>query len=103
MIYHGHTLTSKILFRDAISAINEHAFVASEYPVILSVENHCSVPQQNRMAEIMKEVFQEALYDARRNDDALMLPSPGELKRKILVKVTAAQWVMYNTASISFL
>ena len=29
IIYHGHTLTSKILFKDAIAAIKEHAFTAS--------------------------------------------------------------------------
>ena len=30
IIYHGHTLTSKILFKDVIQAVNEHAFLYSE-------------------------------------------------------------------------
>ena len=30
VIYHGHTLTSKISFRDVIEAINTYAFEASE-------------------------------------------------------------------------
>lgn len=29
VIYHGHTLTSKILFRDVLEAIHEHAFTKS--------------------------------------------------------------------------
>ena len=29
VIYHGHTLTSKILFRDVLEAIDEHAFTIS--------------------------------------------------------------------------
>ena len=29
IIYHGHTLTSRILFKDVIEGIKEHAFVAS--------------------------------------------------------------------------
>ena len=29
VIYHGHTLTSKILFRDVIQAVREHAFTVS--------------------------------------------------------------------------
>lgn len=31
IIYHGHTLTSKILFKDVVQAINDYAFVMSEY------------------------------------------------------------------------
>jgi len=30
VIYHGHTLTSKILFKSAIDCISEYAFEASE-------------------------------------------------------------------------
>jgi len=30
IIYHGHTLTSKISFKSAIDSINDYAFVASE-------------------------------------------------------------------------
>lgn len=50
IIYHGHTLTSKILFRDAVEAINKDAFTSSPYPVILSIENHCSVRMHRRRA-----------------------------------------------------
>jgi len=57
IIYHGHTLTSRIKFRDAIKAINEYAFKASPYPVILSLEVHCHLEQQGVMAKIMKEIF----------------------------------------------
>lgn len=56
-IYHGHTLTSKIKFIDVIKTIKEHAFVTSEYPVILSIENHCSLPQQRNMATAFREIF----------------------------------------------
>ena len=45
LIYHGHTLTSKIRFRDVIETIKEHAFVTSDYPLILSIEDHCSLIQ----------------------------------------------------------
>ena len=30
IIYHGHTLTTKITFKSAIEAINQHAFACSE-------------------------------------------------------------------------
>ena len=30
IVYHGHTLTSKILFKDVIEAVNKYAFEVSE-------------------------------------------------------------------------
>lgn len=53
-IYHGHTLTTKIKFLDVIKIIKEHAFAVSEFPVILSIEDHCSLPQQRKMATAMQ-------------------------------------------------
>lgn len=53
-IYHGHTLTTKIKFVDVIRTIKEHAFATSEYPVILSIEDNCSLPQQRKMASLMQ-------------------------------------------------
>ena len=57
IIYHGHTLTTKIKFLDVIKAVKEHAFVASDYPVILSIEQHCDLSQQEVMAKMFKEVL----------------------------------------------
>jgi hypothetical protein len=34
-IYHGHTLTTKIKFLDVIKTIKEHAFVTSEWVVLI--------------------------------------------------------------------
>ncbi|KAL3841781.1 hypothetical protein ACJMK2_019882 [Sinanodonta woodiana] len=84
VIYHGYTLTSKILFRDIITAIRDYAFVASPYPVILSIENHCSKEQQEVMANILMRTFGKSLYAP----DVLPSspPSPHELKEKIIVK-----------------
>ena len=46
IIYHGFTLTSKILFKDVVMACKKYAFERSEYPLIFSIENHCGVEQQ---------------------------------------------------------
>ena len=54
IIYHGHTLTTKISFREVLVAIKKSAFVTSPYPVILSIENHCSLSQQRRMAALFQ-------------------------------------------------
>ncbi|XP_064175476.1 1-phosphatidylinositol 4,5-bisphosphate phosphodiesterase epsilon-1 isoform X3 [Anguilla rostrata] len=90
IIYHGHTLTTKIPFKDVVEAINRTAFVNSDMPVILSIENHCSLPQQRKMAEIFKTVFGDKLvtkflFESDFSDDPL-LPSPLQLRGKILLK-----------------
>jgi len=41
IITHGKAMCTDINFRDVILAIKETAFIASDYPVILSFENHC--------------------------------------------------------------
>ncbi|OXB53672.1 hypothetical protein ASZ78_013389, partial [Callipepla squamata] len=90
IIYHGHTLTTKISFKEVVEAIDRNAFITSDMPIIISIENHCSLPQQRKMAEIFKNVFGDKLvtkflFESDFSDDP-MLPSPGQLKRKILLK-----------------
>lgn len=83
-VYHGHTFTSKIKFRKAIEVINSFAFCKSDFPVILSLEVHCNLAQQDKMAEHLKDVFGDKLVFGPFNDDHL--PSPNDLRGKILLK-----------------
>ncbi|XP_062070079.1 1-phosphatidylinositol 4,5-bisphosphate phosphodiesterase epsilon-1 isoform X1 [Lepus europaeus] len=90
IIYHGHTLTTKIPFKEVVEAIDRNAFITSDLPIIISIENHCSLPQQRKMAEIFKTVFGEKLvakflFETDFSDDP-MLPSPDQLRRKVLLK-----------------
>jgi len=41
-ITHGFTLTTDITFKDTVKVIANCSFKISEYPVILSLEMHCS-------------------------------------------------------------
>ncbi|MEE6488881.1 hypothetical protein FKM82_015419 [Ascaphus truei] len=87
IVYHGHTFTSKILFKDVISAINKYAFRVSEYPVILSLENHCGVEQQDVMAQHLKSILGEKLLTGTLDGRIpAQLPSPKELRGRILLK-----------------
>lgn len=86
-IYHGYTITSKILFKDVIKAIKEYAFKTSDYPVIISLENHCSVEQQKVMAHHMSSILGGALVTSPLEDGMPTdFPSPDELKGKFLIK-----------------
>ncbi|XP_016304355.1 1-phosphatidylinositol 4,5-bisphosphate phosphodiesterase beta-4 isoform X1 [Sinocyclocheilus anshuiensis] len=106
IITHGKAMCTDILFKDVIQAIKDTAFVTSEYPVILSFENHCSKTQQYKMAKYCEEIFGELLLKQplegfpvrdlfpRTQIQTFMenieagqpLPSPSDLKRKILIK-----------------
>ncbi|CAD5206460.1 unnamed protein product [Bursaphelenchus okinawaensis] len=90
LIYHGHTFTSKISFRQVVDIIKKSAFLTSSLPVILSIENHCSLQQQAKMAQMFKTVFSDKLvsnflFDADYSDNP-KLPSPWQLQNKILIK-----------------
>lgn len=97
VVYHGRTLTSKLSAREALTAIAKYAFVASPYPVILSIEVHCDHAQQDMLAETLRSSLGTALLDEplfgeerlaahAQCPEVNRLPSPEDLKYRILVK-----------------
>ncbi|XP_031774201.1 1-phosphatidylinositol 4,5-bisphosphate phosphodiesterase isoform X1 [Apis florea] len=90
IITHGKAMCTDILFKDVIYAVRDTAFVTSEYPVILSFENHCSKKQQYKLAKYCDEILGDLLLKEPLKDYPLEpgvpLPSPNLLKRKILIK-----------------
>ncbi len=86
IVYHGHTLTGKILFADIIQAVAEYAFKTSAYPVILSLENHCSIEQQQKMAFYLKKHLGDKIVAGDDEDSKLPVESPEALKGKFLIK-----------------
>ncbi|KAK6621314.1 hypothetical protein RUM43_011620 [Polyplax serrata] len=77
-------------YPDVIHAIADCAFVTSDFPVILSFENHCSKANQYRLAKYCDEIFGPLLLKEPLPDHPLeagvQLPSPNKLLRKILIK-----------------
>lgn len=49
------------LLKDVLYQIRETAFARSEYPVILSLENHCSKANQLKMAKYIMDIFGDML------------------------------------------
>ncbi|KAA0712069.1 1-phosphatidylinositol 4,5-bisphosphate phosphodiesterase delta-4 [Triplophysa tibetana] len=143
IVYHGHTFTSKIFFKDVVSVLGNYAFKTralvqskqgimpfdyvckviwgsrplpgsvlaavvcrvfhfnpslihthslsplqtSQYPVILSIENHCSVDQQKVMAQHLTQILGDQLLTSTLDGmTPISLPSPEDLKGKILLK-----------------
>uniref|UniRef100_A0AAR2IV70 1-phosphatidylinositol 4,5-bisphosphate phosphodiesterase n=1 Tax=Pygocentrus nattereri TaxID=42514 RepID=A0AAR2IV70_PYGNA len=97
IITHGKAMCTDVLFKDVIQAIKETAFVSSEYPVILSFENHCSRHQQYKLARYCEDIFGDVLLRQPLDYFPVRilfffcfpgqpLPSPNDLKGKILIK-----------------
>ncbi|XP_065653879.1 inactive phospholipase C-like protein 2 [Hydra vulgaris] len=85
-IYHGNNCTLKLPFLDTIKVIAENAFYSTDYPLILSIENHCSTKQQLVMAQHLKMVFRDCLYDIPADEQYIHLPSPHFLRGKVIIK-----------------
>ncbi|KAI8505605.1 Phospholipase C, beta 1 [Branchiostoma belcheri] len=90
IITHGYTMCTDVLFKDVVEAIAESAFKTSDWPIILSFENHCSPKQQAKMAMHCRITFGEMLLVEDINGYPLSagtpLPSPKDLLGKILIK-----------------
>ncbi|KAK4328303.1 hypothetical protein Pmani_001287 [Petrolisthes manimaculis] len=92
IIYHGHTLTSKITLADVLrDGIKAYAFEASPYPVILSIENHLSIDQQKVMVKLMKEILGDMLLTEPVSEDLIAVPSPESMKNKVIVRAKKPQ------------
>uniref|UniRef100_A0A915EC42 Phosphoinositide phospholipase C n=1 Tax=Ditylenchus dipsaci TaxID=166011 RepID=A0A915EC42_9BILA len=93
VITHGPISLQKINvlpFAEVCEAIMESGFKTSDYPIVLSIENHCGPNQQRKMANFFQQIFGECLQNKPLEEYPLItgvaLPSPTDLRRKILLK-----------------
>ncbi|XP_047530291.1 1-phosphatidylinositol 4,5-bisphosphate phosphodiesterase classes I and II [Vanessa atalanta] len=90
VIVHGYTFVPEISAKEVLEAIAESAFKTSDYPVILSFENHCNPRQQAKIANYCRDIFGEMLLDKALDSHPLEpggeLPPPAMLKNKIIIK-----------------
>uniref|UniRef100_A0AAZ3RL09 Phosphoinositide phospholipase C n=1 Tax=Oncorhynchus tshawytscha TaxID=74940 RepID=A0AAZ3RL09_ONCTS len=86
VVYTGYTLTSPVLFRCVLDVIGCFSFAASECPLILCLENHCSPCQQRVMLQHLRRILGERLYTGPLGEGEGYLPSPHALRGKILLK-----------------
>ncbi|XP_026058485.1 inactive phospholipase C-like protein 2 isoform X1 [Carassius auratus] len=86
VVYVRSSVASQLAFCKVLDVINQYAFESSEYPVILCLVTHCSVPQQRVMAQHLKKILGDKLHTDPPNMEDHYLPSPEKLKGKILIK-----------------
>lgn len=83
-ILHGGTLTPPVELIQCLKSIKEHAFVASEYPVIITLEDHLTPDLQAKVAEMVTQIFGDILFTC--GAECLSeFPSPESLKGRIVI------------------
>lgn len=92
LVLHGWTLTAPVGFRAVCKSIRETAFITSKFPIIVSLEVHADLEQQEVMVNIMKEEWEGLLVDQAHEtcNPEERLPRLDELLNKILIKVKKA-------------
>ncbi|KAG4198474.1 hypothetical protein ERO13_A05G088100v2 [Gossypium hirsutum] len=83
-VCHGRTLTSSVGLQKCLEAIKENAFKASEYPVIITFEDHLNPNLQEKVAKMVTETFGDILYTSETENLEQFL-SPESLKKKVLI------------------
>ncbi|KAL3630584.1 1-phosphatidylinositol phosphodiesterase [Castilleja foliolosa] len=83
-VLHGRTLTTPVELITCLRSIKEHAFSASEYPVILTLEVHLTASLQALVAEMITQTFGEMVFTPG-PEPLSEFPSPESLKRRIVI------------------
>lgn len=87
VVWHGHTMTTKIYFVDIMKTIKVFLnFHPDTFPIILSFENHCSIPYQEVMAEQLVRILGDLLYIPTEASLYGPLPSPAQLRGLVVIK-----------------
>ncbi|KAL5580740.1 hypothetical protein UlMin_013182 [Ulmus minor] len=83
-VLHGGTLTTPVELIKCLKSIKEHAFSASPYPVIITLEDPLTPDLQAKVAHMVTETFGEMLFYPE-SDCLNEFPSPEEMKYRIII------------------
>ncbi|KAK6156132.1 hypothetical protein DH2020_010380 [Rehmannia glutinosa] len=82
-VLHGRTLTTPVELIKCLRSIKEHAFIASEYPVVITLEDHLTQDLQAKVAEMITQTFGDMLFCP--GSDLREFPSPESLKKRVMI------------------
>lgn len=83
-VLHGGTMTSPVELIRCLKSIKQHAFSASEYPLVITLEDHLTADLQAKTAEMITQTFGETLF-LPDSECFKELPSPESLKRRVMI------------------
>ncbi|GAB4831945.1 1-phosphatidylinositol phosphodiesterase [Ancistrocladus abbreviatus] len=83
-VLHGRTLTAPVTLIKCLKSIKEHAFSASDYPVVITLEDHLTPDLQAKVAQMLNQTFGDMLF-LPGTECFKELPSPESLKKRIII------------------
>ncbi|XP_065870834.1 phosphoinositide phospholipase C 2-like [Euphorbia lathyris] len=83
-VLHGRTLTSPVELIKCLRSIKEHAFTASDFPVVITLEDHLTPDLQAKVAEMITQTFGDILFTPG-SECLKEFPSPESLKKRIII------------------
>jgi phosphatidylinositol phospholipase C delta len=83
-VLHGRTLTTPVKLLKCLKSIKEHAFTASDYPVVITLEDHLTPDLQAKVAEMVTQTFGDILFTPG-TECLKEFPSPESLKKRIII------------------
>lgn len=98
-VLHGRTVTTPVELIRCLKSIKEHAFSASPYPVVITLEDHLTPDLQAKVAQMLTETFGEMLF-VPESDSLKECPSPKELKHRIIISTKPPKEYLEASASV---
>ncbi|TYH14181.1 hypothetical protein ES288_A06G199300v1 [Gossypium darwinii] len=83
-VLHGRTLTTPVELIKCLKSIKDYAFVASEYPVVITLEDHLTLDLQAKVAEMVTQTFGDILFSPG-SECLKEFLSPESLKGRIII------------------
>ncbi|KAK4275160.1 hypothetical protein QN277_018290 [Acacia crassicarpa] len=101
LVLHGRTLTAPVELIKCLKSIKEHAFAASPYPVIITLEDHLTPDLQAKVAQMITATFGDMLF-VPPCENYKAFPSPEELKHRILISTKPPkEYLQAGSADVS--
>ncbi|KAF8394919.1 hypothetical protein HHK36_018858 [Tetracentron sinense] len=97
-VLHGRTLTTPVELIKCLRSIKEHAFSASEYPVVITLEDHLTRDLQAKVAKMVTQTFGDMLFTPG-SESLKEFPSPESLKKRMIISTKPPK--EYNETKIS--
>lgn len=99
-VLHGGTATSPVEVIRCLKAIKEHAFSASPYPVVITLEDHLTPDLQAKVAQMLTNTFGEMLF-CPESEYLEEFPSPEDLKYRIIISTKPPKEYLEEAKSFS--